>query len=911
MNNRLIIAGFALLTALSFSSASTASQCTPTNLEHNQCDFEVPAMADGDVKIIPSTNTNGFSGVAAVVCKAGVLTAGKMNCGAEKASDCVVPPTTWFGGSGEVCSHQGGPRPMVNGTVGFLKDSSGKGEIEYSCIVGKAQAISSTCGTPVLKKRSATSTPQITTQSANIETVTVQRYFTSTKDIDSTPSPVIAAARAACSVLDGFDVLTPNLNITKTSLDTDNPNRTALSYVVQCPISHALRCDQGIVETSLEGTFENRTMEYSGFPSATSINDACANNGPYTSRSETIWVGRTWRNIVDEFTGVFICDGNQNACSGRPALGNPVLVTPLTCFTAVVRSGLIEVARGSNVTTTMAQNQVCGPLNFDGVSRIVSQTKEDETGAFEYYTANVECSGYTQSGSYPLLPICSNNEGVNNLLVVPTSCDEADVAGEMQLSLNTTNGQYTTMPSDEEILNTLCRAADYNVLDEVFDAELFGTVNSVFVEARCSSYSGPARAECSVLGPCYGEIVSADSQYPTLENNGVYYRDLCGEIAVPPANLCESCAAGNFSFNGTGPTSGNQCTISTDSYISGNSESINFTNSQFNGSVDLLCNNGNKTELPGAICYRNCPGNVVVGWADKNGSNSCSQRIPSGIYTHEQVVTLSSSINHTGNSSFQCNGVTGGWEVQSGQCLLDCAGRVSWGTGTSNNGVNKSNLCATNLSPVRHNSSGSLASATSMTTGSSNYQCSDGVVTQSSSSCDVSCASESVSWGGACRANVSQYIHNRNATISHGGNSSHPFPSTITGSATARCDDGNLGLSGRSCRYAVRIDTGAWSSYYETNRRCNATPDASTVPAGESFIQTTNCTIEQRRNRDIRYIYNDGSNSLIRTESQNITEYTSNESGEVGVLPIVYDDCVVFDVNGNPNFIGCVTNPLF
>jgi len=483
-------------------------------------------------------------------------------------------------------------------------------------------------------------------------------------------------------------------------------------------------------------------------------------------------------------------------------------------------------------------------------------------------------------------------KGTNNTSLRKTSCDTGVVTGFMAGSLNPQTMEYDLAPSNAQVLSDLCGKYEFATLDSIDTMQRSGSNSNTqfYVTAQCSGYYGEGSELC---GDCYGDQVSADAEVPKLELDGVYYENLCEKIVEPGPEVCEDCPAGNFTFQGVGATSGNSCTVSAPSRLSGEVRRINFANTSVNGTVEFLCNNGERSVMGDAVCYKSCPGNVSVGWKDARGGNNCAQIIPSGVYTHEQRVTLSSSLSNTGNSVFECDGVTGEWKQVSGQCLLDCKGDQFWGSGTAKDGTNKNDICRANLASVKSGRTGVLESATYRTTGSTSYSCNDGQVSLSSGSCNMDCSATTVSWGGACRADVSAMTHNNSKSISHGSNPTYTFPGSISGSATASCSDGRVSVSG-TCKYVVRTETSNWTAWSETDRDCSYAPLAETVPDGERFSQNVTCEIDYRRTRTISNVWNDGSKTLVRTEAETETQTQTSSRTATGTKEIEsackYDD---------------------
>lgn len=855
--------------------------CAATEHNFNQCSFEIPAVSDGDTVIVDSVSNSLFKGKTAASCSQGFLNIGKSSCDTVVESSCDIPPSSWVVGE-NMCSHDAVMLPLTDGSEITVSSKDKSGSVVYTCQSGSLQASKLSCGVSPIKAKSAS----VTTQNTRTESKPVELVFFTKYDSATNPGQVKAAAIKRANEVKGYD----------TSVDLTvigpTPHGAGYLYDVNFMVKQTgLRCDQGLEVGWVNSVYNERDGEYSTPPGYDEIMQFCTSRG-YTGVTENLFTGRTYPFVIDDYTAVMVCEGKQSDCSASPALGNPVITEALSCSSAKVRSGLLKVVRGASVSSAKVQSEVCGPLGFEVVDSFEDPPRlEDETGSFQFYTVNAQCSGYTQGDAEPLTEECAT-KGTNNTSLRKTSCDTGVVTGFMAGNLNPQTMEYDLAPSNAQVLSDLCGKYEFATLDSIDTMQRSGSNSNTqfYVTAQCSGYYGEGSELC---GDCYGDQVSADAEVPKLELDGVFYENLCEKIVEPGPEVCEDCPAGNFTFQGVGATSGNSCTVSAPSRLSGEVRRINFANTSVNGTVEFLCNNGERSVMGDAVCYKSCPGNVSVGWKDARGGNNCAQIIPSGVYTHEQRVTLSSSLSNTGNSVFECDGVTGEWKQVSGQCLLDCKGDQFWGSGIAFDGTNKNDICRANLASVKSGRTGVLESATYRTTGSTSYSCNDGKVSLSSGSCNMDCSATTVSWGGACRADVSAMTHNKSKSISHGSNPSYAFPSSISGSATASCTDGRVSVYG-TCKYIVRTEYSNWTAWDETDRDCSYSPLAETVPEGERFTQSVRCDIDYRRTRSLSNVWNDGSKTFVRTDAENKSDILISSRSATGTKEIEsackYDD---------------------
>jgi hypothetical protein len=857
-----------VMMVVSFPSMAIAqSGCPTVDTSYQQCNFTLTSSDNETVKVFKNSNSESFTGAIIATCKNGSYLIGKSACAPVNPSDCSIGPANWYGADGKSCGHDFSPEILKDGAERIIRSTSNSGSITYSCEKGTVSAGNMLCSSGT-KKEIPASQAQLTTQSVSSQTASLT--FRTTVDHTVSPGTVSAAALKKCMEIESFNVAN---GATYQLLSTNGNAKDGYFYAAKCIIAADLRCDQGlIVDDHLGGDFNSKSGEAALPPSSTKLKRACSDRG-FPSFDKKLYLNLTWPGTIDDFTAILVCGSNQSKCSA-PVTGGGGIISPLSCTEAKVTSGLLEVPLGTTLSPDDILNNTCKPLGFDSLKTILRDTKEDSSGGFDYRNVMAECGAYRLGATAPLMPSCAAGGTDGIASVTPLSCDTGRVERNIRGEKSPSTGLYTLAPSDGAVTLKLCNASDYSTLSgsptktQIPSSDLFSVV------ALCSGYTGAARGECEVVGPCFGPVVSATSSEPKLEYNGEFYKNLCVPLSPTPVDLCEKCLVGSFSF--TDKVNGNTCSITSPAAYSSQEHTVSFADTSINGSAEVLCNSGSKSLVSGS-CYKSCPGGVSIGWADKNGGSSCSQTIPSGVYSNNQVVTLASSVTNTGNAKFSCNGNTGAWVANSTVCKLDCQGNVNWGSGTSGGGASKLNACMATLPKIKDGAVGVLSSSASGTSGSGNYRCDDGNLVVTNPVCNLACAATAGSWGGACKGSVPALNHSASSLVYHGGNPTHPYSSTITGSSTYSCSDGALNQSGSSCSFVNSTAYDPWSSWVETSRTCSLSPDVSTVNSGVSFTQTKTCSVGQRQTQAVFHVWNDGRRELIRTDVANrtITETTT------------------------------------
>ncbi|OUV23021.1 MAG: hypothetical protein CBC55_02965 [Gammaproteobacteria bacterium TMED95] len=868
-----------------------ADSCAETTIDYMQCDFSIPAMSDGEVKAITNTNTDNFNGAVAASCQGGSLVIGAQECQVAEPTDCAINAGSWFSkGTSVSCHHDFQNIPLTDGEERTISSISGTGKISYACGSGKLSVKDSYCNTVKVHQTSIVDlSDNVSNLAANTrsETVYVEAFFTmDTEYTDTNSAQVQIEAELTCGNVAG-SVISSNAYDVSYEGYTSGP--ATYNYSVQCPFTRQdLECDEFLLSDTVNGTYMPNSGDIVIPPTQTDLVNACASQGG-TGVEETIFLEKYDDALgfrEDQYQTVLKCMGRQSSCStGATSNPLPVLGSAIDCDTANVSTGTggyIAIEAGQSVSTSQVQTLLCEPLGFDNVSEIVNTSQTlPANGDVEYHAVSAICTTYQLADSAPLTSACSTEDNVSvDSDVEILTCDTARVSGHVRSSVYASQGEAI-------IQSRLCGRNDYTELDSWsmsggsarVGVEADGILN---IDAYCSNYIGEEEIPGCGNNQCIGEEVGPDSLYSTIEVDGKYYRDMCAEETVLS---CENCEAGNFTF--TDSVTGNTCTVSVSETYSGQEAHFDFFDNSVNGSVDMLCNDGAKSLVAGgdSTCYKTCSGNVTVGWEDSNGSKSCANTIPAGSYTHNEVVSLGSSFNNTGSATFRCDGYTGNWVKQSGSCLLDCNTTANWGSGISNSGQDKTNMCQANPGRVPHQSTGSMSSTSSGTSGSANYSCNNGALSLSNESCNLDCDASEVNWGAYCGGNASSIDHTMTTIVNHTKRTSYKYDSSISGAVNLRCNDGSLTESSSTCDYIASTTEGAWTTWQEKSRQCTTTPDSDDYQPDETLVQTTTCDVDYTRTRALYYVWSDGSRTQYDTETgekteQETSQKTVNGTGE-------------------------------
>jgi hypothetical protein len=612
-------------------------------------------------------------------------------------------------------------------------------------------------------------------------------------------------------------------------------------YETMCCDSADAKCDENVLGGSVVNNINPETVlsqlcETAGYPSLTSI---LSSSMSYKT--------------TDKYNVFALCGGNTAQC--KPIeLGNNS-IEPINCKEANVKTRLLQLTKGDTPNVADAKS-LCAESGFSLLGEIKGKYLVEQNADNDYYSFDLKCNGY--SGA-PLMSGCGSSEPFSDGIMI-TGCRTATV-----------NKTFTgARPSQSNILSASCEAAGYAAMDSANIVQSKYNSNQFNVTALCTEKIG---AKCTE-DPCKGSVIPSSSTVPKVCENGQCYQNLCASF-TPKADMCKECSAPTFTF--TDPNTKNTCTISKPVYLSGESATLNFFNDSHSGTVDVFCADSSLSKSNSGTCNKNCSGGSVS-W----DGGTCGGTIPSGNYKHGQTVTVS-ALTNSGSSTYQC--ANGNWQ-QSGtpQCFSSCSGNISWGSGTSNSGVNKNNICTAGVGTLKHGSSGSATSSKSGTSGSTNYSCSDGKVSLSGSSCNVSCSNATVYWdqfGGSpnhlCKGSVSALLHGASKSISHTGNPNYALGSSnISGSISLACSDGRLDRSSPSCNYKnEQISSTGWSEY---NRTCGSfTPSCSNTLQGQTFTQTQSCTVYEEQY--VAKTYADGSTSSTRNTR---TVYDANTRAAIG-----------------------------
>ncbi len=467
----------------------------------------------------------------------------------------------------------------------------------------------------------------------------------------------------------------------------------------------------------------------------------------------------------------------------------------------------------------------------------------------------------TKIGRYDA--ICCQNDTLaspsQEMVVSPINSDCADVTGIIQGSYNDITGVYDNKPSHEQILNNFCKPNGYNLLNNYSSSNVVAGSYTYTDEFNVSAYCCGNNAIADNNTECKGAFISSGNGAETeAKALGVpYICDSSGGLTecymnsctpfVKDAELCAECDLGDYTFN----ANFNTCTTNFPVILTGHDNTQTFYNDTHSGYADVSCNNGQEA-VEDARCFRNCLDKRVT-WENEKGTAVCYQDLSDSKYRHYLQPTDNDrtnpnmeigdktgrldSITHTGIAEFHCD--DGTWEQNSEDlaqqyCYADCSsGVVSWGTGYSKDGRDKTNACRSNVSQKRHylqpdintgfgidpmanastdpSTNVSTGSALGLHVGSTSFRCNDGsweldpVV--GTPTCNLDCEAQRVTWtvaGVSTYADVGATKHGQSLnnvhgqTVNTGQNSTNRSLSSI---ADFTCNDG---------RYIQKSTSTAW-----------------------------------------------------------------------------------------------------
>lgn len=850
-------------------SVQAATPCESETMTHQQCTFTSPALQHKQTKLIDVKTPLGFAGDVGVACRNGKVQWGEPTCEPVAKDSCNVPATRFFS-EGASCTHEAHPKPLNNNqTVTALSDT-GTGSIEYRCDNGKLIALSPVCGgkaavldNPIKASSSVSTSTQamLTTQSASSLKTGDHKFYA----FFASP-PTRSQILRECTQFPEYDSrLVPSA--------TPAPSKGASLYEISCPFERTLTCDQEIVNfPHAGGSYNSRSGEMDLPPTNEMLSELCKLDG-FSGLTDTLAISQHSPYIMDNFSATAVCSGKESQCT-LPDRLLEVTVTPITgsctdaTFYAQNVKGSKDILPGENVLRGICEGKSFGTLVSAGdYERVYTY------GGFTWYDIAFRCGSYT--GEIPLQSGCGPTPvQPTGVTVSPQTCDMAHVGGVLVGDEHPTTQAMTMLPSEGRI-QEMCSSVNYTVLDNIIETTIVqeGVPTYYYVEAQCSGFTGD-KSSCDEDNPCVDlniEVQPGSLTPHICLADGKCYFDKCVAAPATPTGFCENCvgAKGTFSDSATG----NTCVVTAPEMVSGEQKTFAFADTQYNGVATMKCNNASILEASGE-CFRSCPGGVTLTWKDKNGQDSCSQQVPTGIHVQNDSMNFSSSLAHTGKALFSCD--NGNWVNKGSTCQLDCSGQINWGSGIAADGTNKADLCQATVSPIKHTINGNANSVTARTSGSTAYVCNDGKFDLSGSSCNVGCNAQTVSWGGQCRASLPALNHTASAPVSHGSNPSYAFASTISGNATFQCNDGGVVEVSGSCKYVTSLLEGPWSAWTNDGPfySCTTwTPDPSTINSGQQFTQNRSCQQNQTRGRTIYNVWNDGTQTVNKAEigTQTIT----------------------------------------
>lgn len=313
--------------------------------------------------------------------------------------------------------------------------------------------------------------------------------------------------------------------------------------------------------------------------------------------------------------------------------------------------------------------------------------------------------------------------------------------------------------------------------------------------------------------------VTDSTTTPTLTGGSATATCNNGTLVYTGASCVPGCGATTVNW-------GAGCTASAAAILSGQSSSLTNTNPAYGGTVTSSCTNGVRSS-GSAVCNANCT--IPAGQTWVVGANTC---------TNPTAFTIAHSTTGSGTDATQPTTGTGNWSCTNGTatlqgtstCNVQCAAQaVNWSQAASS--------CTGTSAVLNHGASGTVADGTAPATGNVNITCNNGVLAQTSPSCDGtnSCAAGTVNWTDgtrSCSDTVVAGIHGNTqaladttANIAPGG----------TGTATANCSNGSWVPTSPVCNASCGTQTVSW------NPNCDASSGAILADDG-STRSITNTT---------------------------------------------------------------------
>jgi hypothetical protein len=449
--------------------------------------------------------------------------------------------------------------------------------------------------------------------------------------------------------------------------------------------------------------------------------------------------------------------------------------------------------------------------------------------------------------------VCCQNDTLSSpsveMTVTTINSDSATVTGISQGSYNDITGLYDNKPSFEQILNNFCKPNGYNQLT-TFDTSNITVGSYTYtdefnVSAICSGNNAIADNNTECKGAFLSSGSNAETEARALgvpymcDSSGgsmECYQNTCTPF-VKDAELCAECDLGSFDFT----ANNNTCTTDFPIILTGHDDTEKFYNATHSGYADVSCNNGQEN-VEDARCFRNCL-NKRVSWENDKETAVCYFDLSGSKYRHylepsdndrtnpnmelgdktDRIIT----VQNTGVADFHCE--DGDWvenqeDLTKQLCFSDCSSTtVSWGTGYSKDGRDKTNACKAAVGNKRHylqpdytspygvdpmqnasiDANTNLKTGTSLGlhVGASAFRCNDGSwELGGASECNLDCNAQKVSWtvgGYTCSNNVGAVKHgiSRNNVKASGANTGQgTFNRTTSSVADFVCNDGKYVL---------------------------------------------------------------------------------------------------------------------
>lgn len=520
-----------------------------------------------------------------------------------------------------------------------------------------------------------------------------------------------------------------------------------------------------------------------------------------------------------------------------------------------------DYALPSNESQSSLCQNYCVDQNFDFFD---TGTNNAYALSGDSYTQSCGCCNYEDDVG---TAICINNSNIIDVDTADITLCNVDGDPDPFTNQNTVNPEN----NHERLRTEICEANGYTNFDYTISSTINNPlVDEFHVEVRCSGNLNQPDADA-----CRGDFLG---DRDTAISYGVPYtceaancwENTCATYETP-VSICLPCEAGNETWYDSGI--GSNCQAFLPLVETGESKTTPFFNNNFNGNVEISCNNAGLTVV-NSQCFNNCKGDVVT-WGHNLFSNyynieksgQCVADIADNNYRNDVLTPLLDTTTNTGDAVFRCNGISGKWNVETQECMLDCPSDVNWPNAetnnindligreigwtplTSSNNYNKDMACTFNFSSnQKHNHTVTTNDTDPWNNGSATATCNDGFWEISGATCEVHCPEDTFYWGSGLSNLGTNKTNKCSTTFEKTADNSSRTRTTDdnSGSATMSCNNGEFSLGSNSCNLDCSSTIPAQSFTDSNGSYCNIsskTVSSFSHGAGHTFRNENGVTI--------------------------------------------------------------------